>query len=104
MAGGGGVRAASREPALQSRGRRVWSARQPPAAAPRHAAPHLAGRELELKGPAGARAGEACRLPPPPGGPLSWVPGPRPPSRQENTSSFGRAQLTNQNLVEGSDG
>lgn len=41
-AGGGGVRAASREPALQSRGRRVQSARPPPAAAPRRTAPRSA--------------------------------------------------------------
>jgi hypothetical protein len=40
--GGGGVRAASREPALQSRGRRVQSARPPPAAAPRRTAPRSA--------------------------------------------------------------
>ena len=99
--GGGGMRAASREPALQSRRRRVRRARPPPAAAPRHAAPHLAASELELKGPAGARAGEARRPPPPPGCPLSGGPGPRPPPREESTPSLGRAQLTNQNLVEG---
>jgi hypothetical protein len=40
--GGGGVRAASREPTLQSRGRRVRSARPPPAAAPRRTAPRSA--------------------------------------------------------------
>lgn len=74
--GGGGVRAASREPALQSRGRRVRSARPPPAAAPRHAAPHLARPRTQIKGTGGrggeqrGKRGRSVLLPPPP--PPSW--------------------------------
>lgn len=96
---GGGVRAASREPALQSRGRRVRSARPPPAAAPRHAAPHLARPRTRVKGADRGRSPRGTRPP-------RWPPGgvPGPPPHRENTPSSGGAQLTNQNLVEGSAG
>lgn len=100
MTAGGGLRAASRRRlcspaggAYGAPGRRP----QPHRAAPRHAAPHLAAGGLELKGPVGTRGSEV----PPPGCQLSEAPGPGPPPREESTPSFGRAQLTNQNLAEG---
>lgn len=60
--GGGGVRAASREQTLQSRGRRVQSARPPPAAAPRHAAPHLAPQRTRIKGAGGGQSPRGVSL------------------------------------------
>lgn len=83
-AGGGGVRAASREPALQSRGRRVRSSRPPPAAAPRHAAPHLAPRRTRIKG-AGGSQGWGGKLPAAATELVTLLaPGPQPPPREEN--------------------
>lgn len=93
--GVGGVQVVSREPALQSRGRHVRSARPPPAAAPRHAAPHLAPLRTQIKGPGGGGVPELARRSSRfhHRGSSTWRPGSQPPPYEETVPFFGEPRL-----------